>query len=482
MALMTQLKDAIAVLAGRKKAEDNTIGLQRPVTKEMQSFDDIAVKNDRISKIKDCREMDEVEPLIEFCHRLIADEATVNGFRINITSSLNTRIKDDSTQFIAGVQAKCQIQNNIWGWVYDMVMDGDLITEFDIDDNAKEITRIKKLEPLITFSNVDNYGKIDNSKPAYKQTDPYIYEKIIAEFWDYQIGHTGWKKRDGRIYGTPMFATARKAWRRLDQAEISVVGMRRLDAGDTVHWSGFSTLKEIIDFKETNKDSLANPMKPVNYYYTAGNVQMNKLSGSRNLGNLTDLEYFEDKVVMASGIPMGLLPGHEKDINRDVFEDQLKKFYTTIQKIDEHLESLLRDAFDTCLLLKGIVPESLVYTFNWGAKDRDDIDIKIKRALNLQLLGYPFEIIVMICDLDGVEYEDVIEKIKTQMADGIVPYGLGARMDPNLLALLTGMAGKSQKQESLAEDIRKLRELSEMAMLPSGDMAEFKKGYGHAIQ
>lgn len=475
MPIGTQLKDAISVLMGKKKIEDTTIGLQRPVMEGMESFDDIAVANDRRSKIIDSREMDEIEPLIEFCHRLIADEATVNGFKINVASALNTKIKDDSIKFIEITQDNCRIQRNIWGWVYDLVMDGDLMGEFGIDENAKEVMRIKRLEPLITFSNIDNYGNLDNTKPAYKQTDPYIYEKIIAEFWDYQVAHTGWKKRDGRIYGTPLFATARKARRRLDQAEISVVGMRRLDAGDTVHWAGFNTLKEIDEFREKNKDSLANPMMPVNYYYTTGNIKMEKQSGSRNLGELNDLEYFEDKVVLASGIPMGLLPGHEKDINRDVFKDQLKKFYTTIQKIDEHLEEWLREAFDIALLLKGIVPESLIYTFNWGAKDRDDIDIKIQRALNLQQLAFPFEIIVMVCDLDGIEYEDLLEKVKTQIADGIVPYGLGTKLDTNLLALLTGMAGRQGKTESLSEDIRKLRELSEIAISPGGDMAEFRR-------
>ena len=475
MPIGTQIKDAISVLMGKAKLADTTIGLQRPVTKEMKSYDGISVKNDRQSKIKDCREMDATEPLIEFCHRLIADEASVNGFNVNVASALNTRIQDDSEKIIESMQGICKVQGNLWGWIYDMIMDGDLMAEFDIDENAKEINRIKKLEPLITYSNIDQYGKLEDGKPAYRQTDPYIYEKIIAEFWEYQIGHTGWKKRDGRIYGTPLFATARKAWRRLDQAEIAVVGMRRLDAGDTVHWSGFNTPKEMEDFKEQNKDSLENPMKPVNYYYTSGNVVMNKLQGSRNLGELNDLEYLEDKVVMASGIPMGLLPGHEKDINRDVFEDQLKKFYTTIQKIDEHIEEWLREAFDIALLLKGIIPESLQYTFNWGAKDRDDIDIKIQRAMHLQLLGYPFEIIVMTCDLDGVEYEDVIEKVKTQIADNVVPYGLGAKLDTNLLALLTGMAGKDNKTESLASDIKKLRELAESEMSPNGDMAEFRR-------
>lgn len=475
MPIGTQIKDAISVLMGKAKLADTTVGLQRPVTKEMKSYDDISVKNDRQSKIKDCREMDATEPLIEFCHRLIADEASVNGFNVNVASALNTRIQDDSEKIIESMQGICKVQGNLWGWIYDMIMDGDLMAEFDIDENAKEINRIKKLEPLITYSNIDQYGKLEDGKPAYRQTDPYIYEKIIAEFWEYQIGHTGWKKRDGRIYGTPLFATARKAWRRLDQAEIAVVGMRRLDAGDTVHWSGFNNEKEMIEFQEKNKDSLENPMKPVNYYYTSGNVVMNKLQGSRNLGELNDLEYLEDKVVMASGIPMGLLPGHEKDINRDVFEDQLKKFYTTIQKIDEHIEEWLREAFDIALLLKGIIPESLQYTFNWAAKDRDDIDIKIARGLKLQELGIPIEIIIMVIDLDGMDYEIIVDAAKRQVAEGIFPLGLNTRLDPNLIAFLSGIAKTQGKQESLASDIKKLRELAESEMSPNGDMAEFRR-------
>lgn len=470
MDIITRAKDAIAVLAGRKQVADNTIGLQRPVSPEMRFSDDIAVKNNRKSKIIDCREMDEVDPRIELCHRLLSDDASINGFTINIASAISKSVKNDAKSIIDLTQDNCKIQRNLAGWIYDMLMDGDLFGERDIDEQTQEIKKLKKLEPLITFSNIDNYGKYDPTKPAFRQTDPIIYEKVIAEFWDYQIGHTGWKKRDGKTYGTPMFAPARKQYKRLDQSEISVVGMRRLDAGDTVHWSGFNSPKEVMEFRENNKDSLANPMKPVNYYYTTGDVTMNKVAGSRNIGQLNDLEYFESLVVASSGVPLGLLPGHEKDINRDILEDQLKKYYATIARIDNIIEDWLRETFNIALLLKGIVPESLAYTFNWGAKDRDDIDIKIARALNLQQLGYPFEIINIVADLDGVEYEDVIEKIKTQLADGIVPYGLGAKLDPNLLALFTGMAGKQGKTESIVEEIQKLRELAEEQFEPQGNL------------
>ncbi len=477
MALLSNIKDSFAVLLGKKQAADNTVGLQRPVSDGMASYDDIAVKNDRKSKIQDCREMDETDPRIERCHTLLATDASVNGFQINIVSGLTEKIKTDAKVIIDTTQSKCNIQSNINGWSRDMLVEGDLFGEIGIDESAQEVTKIKKLEPLITFTNVDQYGKTPEGKPAYKQTDPYIYEQIIAEFWHYQIAHTGWKKRDGKPYGTPLFSSSRKYWRRLDQAEISVVGMRRLDAGDMVHWNGFNSMKEIMEFRETNKDSLNNPMRPVNYYYTTGNVQMDKQSGSRNLGELNDLKYLEGLVFMPSGVPIALVSGgREEVINRDVFEDQLKAYYRQIQIIDDIMESWLRRIFDIALMLKGIDPETLKYTFNWGAKDRDDIDIKIKRALNLQLLGYPFEIINMVCDLDGVEYEDVIEKIKNQIADGVVPYGLGAKMDPNLLMLLTGIAGKQGKQESLAEDIRKLRELAESEITSSGSMEEFRRG------
>jgi hypothetical protein len=476
MDIITRAKDAIAVLSGRKQVSDNTIGLQRPVTDEMKSFDDISVRNDRQSKIRDCREMNESDPRIARCHTLLSSDASVNGFTINIASAISESVKNDAKSIIDLTQSNCNIQKNLAGWIYDMLLEGDLFGERDIDEQTQEIKRLKKLEPLITFSNIDSYGKYDPTKPAFKQTDPYIYEKVITEFWDYQIGHTGWQKRDGKTYGTPLFAVSRKMWRRLDQSEIAIVGMRRLDAGDTVHWSGFNSAKEVMEFKEANKDSLANPMKPVNYYYTTGNVTMTKASGSRNLGMLNDLDYLEGLVFMPSGVPIALVSGgREKVINRDVFEDQLKAYYRVIQSIDDTIEQWLRETFDIALLLKGIVPESLVYTFNWGAKDRDDIDIKIQRALSLQQLGYPFEIINIVADLDGVEYEDVIEKIKTQLSDGIVPYGLGAKLDPNLFALLTAMAGKQGKTEGVADDIRKLREMSEMAMSPDGDMANFRR-------
>lgn len=470
------VKGAIVTLLGGSPKADNTIGRQKDVSPGQAEYHEVAVKNDRKSKIHDCRDMDTNDPRIKRCHTLLSFDASVGGFNLNINSALNERIKNDTKEITDLLISDCNVTSNLNGWIYKCLLDGDLVGELGIDDAEAKITRIKRLEPVITYSRQDIYGNFPTDKPAYYQEDSLIYGQITAEFWKYQIAHCGWERFDGDVYGNPLFTSARKHYRRLDEAEKSAVAIRKLDAGDHITFNGLNTQKEQMDFKEANKDSLDNPFRPVNVWYLSENLKFQKHTGSRNLGELSDLKYFEGLVVMASGVPIALLSGgREEIINRDVFEDQLKKYYSTIASIDNIIENWLREIFSTALLLKGITPESVQYSFNWSNKDRDDIDLKIERGLKLQQLGYPFVIIHTMVDLDGVEYEDVIERVKEQIAEGVIPYGMNAKLDPNLMALLGNLANSQNKGSKLAEDISKLRELAEAQLEPSGDMGGFRR-------
>ena len=86
------------------------------------------------------------------------------------------------------------------------------------------------------------------------------------------------------------------------------------------------------------------------------------------------------------------------------------------------LEEAFRYIFDLALLLKGINPDSIVYVFNWGAKDREDIDRKVLRAERLQGIGLSFETVFNTIDLDGVNYEEELARIQKQQETGIIPY------------------------------------------------------------
>ena len=100
----------------------------------------------------------------------------------------------------------------------------------------------------------------------------------------------------------------------------------------------------------------------------------------------------------------------------------------------------------------------------WGSGDRDDLTKKIEQADKLQVLGYSFRTLFDFINLDGVKYEDEMDRIREQTAEGVVPYGINTRVDPTLAALISGNftppedgGGESDDEEDAEmEELRKM--------------------------
>ena len=467
MAIADNIKNAVKALFGITSTQtDTSIGLQRPVTKEMAQYDLFATRNDRQTKVKECRQMAEVDVRVKLILRKEASDAMVNLFTVNVTSANNDNAKQQAQEIIDKTITNCQIYTRSEGWIKATLRDGDFMGEIVVDDAAKEITRLKKLEPLITWSNMNSEGNYPEGEPAYYQTDPWRIDEKIKTFFDWQILHFKWEEEDGKPYGEPMFSSARSSFKYLINGEKNIVARRSLASGDETQFKA-PTEDQIRSFQKMNEDTIANPLRPVRQWFTTTNVEILKLSGDQTLGDITDIEYFENQLYQIAGVPKALA-GKDKDINRDVLQEQEEDYYRVIQSINDLWETGLRKLFDFALLLQEIDPASVKYTFNWGAKDREDIDAKIARAEKLQSLGMPFEIVFRICDLDGYTYEEVVEKIKIQIADGIIPYGIGTKLDPNMVALLMGISGQGKKNEGLVEELQRIRELAEEQLEPQG--------------
>ena len=136
------------------------------------------------------------------------------------------------------------------------------------------------------------------------------------------------------------------------------------------------------------------------------------------------------------------------------------------------METTFRRLFSFAMLLAGLNPEAFKYSFVWGAKDRDDIDAKIKRAKDLQLLGFSFETIHQVCGIGDVTFEEETRRVVEQIKAGDVPYGMNTKLDP-IVAMLSGMAanqgnGKPEKTEALIEEIQHFRVLAERNLAPGG--------------
>ena len=467
---------ASRIFGGGKSEAEKGEGLQRPVTPEMATYDKVTLKYDRRSVIQKCTEMEKSDPRIARMLQKIPADAVVGGMTISVDSATNDSTKEQAQKAIDDLLSRCQVGRKMKGWLNSMLREGDLFLEVIADDSSKEIVRLKKLAAIITFSNMNSEGNYPDGKPAYYQEHPLSGQKI-KEFEHWQVCQMSWEYEDGKPYGTPLFASARLSWERLDNAEKNLVVRRAVRAGLKRHHKVGTperpgTWEEVVEYRNMNKDTLANPQLASQDFYSTGTVDIAELTGDTTLDSMADIAHFEGLLSMIGGVPQALLGGgREKSINRDVLEEQEEDYYRVIADVDDTFEYGLRQIIDFQLLLAGINDESISYTFKWGAKDRDDVDAKVARALNLQKLGYSFETIFTICALDEVNIEDELERIEKQVEEGIIPYGIGLKLDPNIMALLgaTG-AVKGEDNEKLMERIGRIADLSERQLSSSGTM------------
>lgn len=466
--LISRVKEAASVLfrGGRRGSDDDT-SLQRPVTKEMETQDKTAIRHDRRTVIKKCIEMASTDVRVSRIFNKLASDSIVGGFSVNVESGETDAIKEKSQAIIDRLLEVCKVHRNLKGWIKNFLREADTFLQVYVDENSKEINRLKKLATIITFSNMNSQGNYPEGKPAYYQEHPLTRAEIYT-FESWQICQISWQFEDGKPYGEALFGPARTAHSRLNSGEENMVVRRAVRAGIArQHKVGSQERpggwEEVNKYKEENKDTLDNPTSAAQDFYTTGNIEIVELRGDTTVGQTDDIEYFEGLMTMQAGVPRALLSGgREESINRDVLKEQQEDYYKVVVDVNETIEHGLRQIFDFALLLQGINNESVKYTFNWGAKDRDDVDAKVARALQLQQLGFSFTTIFAMVDIDKLELVEELERIAAQVEEGIIPYGANMKLDPNILMLLGLQGGQSNKEVGeIAERLNKIQSIAE---------------------
>lgn len=477
--MLSKIKEAALILfGGSQKDSVKGEGLQRPVTPEMETYDKTAIRHDRRSVIQKCTEMAAIDIRISRILRKMASDALVGGFSVNVESAETDAIRDKSQGILDKVIDVCKINRKLKGWAKGFLREGDTFLEVIVDDESKSIVRLKKLAAIITFSNMNAEGNFPKEKAAYYQEHPLTRQEIKT-FEAWQMCQIPWEYEDGKPYGEALFAPARTTHKRLVSGEDNMVIRRGVRAGTSRHHKVGTAERpggweEVNKYKEENKDTLKNPMAASEDYFTTGNIEISELKGDTTIGDIEDIEYFEGLLSMQAGVPRALLSGgREEDVNRDVLKEQQEDYYKVVQDVNNTLEHGLRQVFDFALLLAGVNNESVRYTFNWGAKDRDDVDAKVARALQLQQLGFSFATIFTIVDIDRLELEEELVRIAAQVEEGIIPYGANMKLDPNILMML-GMRG-GETSESISELTERVTQMKSMAEKQFGVLHPYGK-------
>ena len=401
-------------------------GLQRDVTPGLEKLNIENVRRDRHSMYTEVRSMVANDPRWDRMLYKLSSDAAYKSFAVVVESADGKRKQKEAQAIIDRTRFLIEDKKKLRGWIKGLLRDGDLFLQLIVTD--REVTKAKKLAAEITHTRMNAEGEFPADKNPYYQQSRFNPFDAEREFQEWEMVHLKWDAEDGQQYGKSLLASSRLAWRRLESGEKDIAVRRKIRAGiKRQHKIGSegnpATPDQIKEYENEQKDTLSKPTEATQDIFTNHLVEILPLMGDETIGDIDDLKWIEGLFSIATGIPQALLSGgRETATNFTVIKEQEEDYLRVVGDIDEKLEEAFRYIFDLALLLKGINPDSIVYVFNWGAKDREDMDRKVLRAERLQGIGLSFETVFNTIDLDGVSYEEELARIEKQQEAGIIPY------------------------------------------------------------
>jgi len=383
----------------------------------------------RYRLLQEMKKMAEQDPRVNRILYKLSADASEKSFSVNVEDGPGKRVRTQAQGVIDRCRFLINDREHLRGWIESLLRDGDLFLQLMISPE-REIMEAKKLAAEITYSRMDSKGNFPESEKPYYQSDSLFTQQIVAEFEAWEIVHAKWRSEDGSPYGMPLFLSAQKPVKRVDSGEEDMSIRRKLRAGLRFFFNigtadNPSSWEEVEKFKEKNKDTLENPVNAVSNIYGNGLMDMKAIEGDTQLGNKEDIDHFEGLISMVGLTPSALISGgREQATNLNVVDAEDEDYSRTLMSICWAAEfGFIRPIINTALTLSSINPHSIDYTLNWGVKSRESDYRKMQKAMLWIRLGFSHETAYVLADIDnGLSFEDELERIRVQVADGTIPY------------------------------------------------------------
>ena len=187
--------------------------------------------------------------------------------------------------------------------------------------------------------------------------------------------------------------------------------------------------EHVKEFREINgkvegRRDVFDPMDIALDIYGNGLVKAEVLEGDRNVHEVDDIRYAQN-VYVSGDLPT---PGpifnlDSESINRDVVKDLREEWLKETQVLTEIIEAVVKDIFETALLLAGILPEFIDFTVRIPSgsieKPQEVIDwvTKLRSAKPTPLISFQraVQILAEFTDIDDPEEE--MKRIEQEISD-----------------------------------------------------------------
>jgi len=299
---MPSLKQRIQAFFNPSSAEETTAAPagQQSVVAE---YEKLKADRDRLAIIKTCRQMYQQDPRVKKALKMYATDLVKAGFMI--------KTKDEQAKQIATeLQTRIGLNKKLQDLVRLSGRDGDSFYEIVVDDqlNITEASRKPTLRMRRNSNSADKFE--DPARAFYMVPDNFIgYDipKDAVSFSEWQIIHARWEHDDESRYGTPMWASATGAFKRVTEGETDMAVRRKVRAGMRLHHVVEGSEADVKAYKEMNQAALDNPTAAHLDIFSNKPGSITAVQGDAHLNEINDLLHQVATMFAASDVPMELV-------------------------------------------------------------------------------------------------------------------------------------------------------------------------------
>jgi len=346
--------------------------------------------------VNTCIKMYKTDPRVKKAHRFYARDIVRAGYYVKTEDKQAKAIAD-------ALQTRLNLNQKLEDAVRETSRDGDSMYEVVVDENM-DIVELSRKPTLQMRRNSNSRDTFDNPLKAFWQ-HPDSFHSLPPEdavwYAQWQIIHARWDHEQNERYGTPMFASATGAFKKVEDGEINVAVRRKVGGSITRQHVIEGGPADVQKYKEDNAAVLGKLSAVVDLFSNKA-ASLNVHQGDGNVDKIGDVNHHVATMMAASDVPMELIV-YGDGLNRDILGEKKEEYDETLVQGREWVtDQILDPLIQLQWLLKGIFPANVTYEVKWrtgktltpaGLRDLSDALAKWK------LLGASDEVLKQIAAL-----------------------------------------------------------------------------------
>ncbi|WP_082806982.1 hypothetical protein [Collimonas pratensis] len=334
------------------------------------------------------REMDKLDGRVKMIHSRVARDVIKGGLVMQLAKP-NAAVSAAWERF----RKRCQLDRpeKLKSHARGLVMEGNLPLQIVVDDR-NNVRNLVRMPTETIVPNVDDSGQFSDVSNAYTQFDLVTGEPASCfALWQlHMVRFDADNFDDMGALGRPFLDANRTTWQKLRMTEEDLVIRRRVRAPlRLAHVLEGASAPEL----ETYEAKVINKQSEITTdYFLNKKGSVNPIQGDSNLDQVADIALLLDCFFSGSPMPKGLA-GYTDGLNRDILEDLKRDYFDEIDVLQDTLAFGYQQAFHIDLLLKGINPLDADFSICYAERRTETPNQAADRALKLQALGLPPDLI-----------------------------------------------------------------------------------------